>query len=59
MSTALAIALVALSVVGLVSVLAVLRLADAHGSPANFNLIVPTGLVAIALGVIGLVGLFG
>lgn len=58
MSSAITIASLALSVVGLVCVIAVLRRADAAGHPANFSLIVPAGLLALALGVVGVVGLF-
>lgn len=59
MCFAITIASLALSMVGLACIIAVLRRADANGHPANLGLIIPAGLVALALGVVGVGGLVG
>lgn len=58
MPTAFAYGLIILSIIGLISVIAALRLADRSGHPANMRLIVPVGIIAAAIGVAGFIVAF-
>ena len=58
MPTAFAYVLIVFSVVGLILVIAALRLADRNGTSADMRLIVPVTLVAVAAGVVGFIGAF-
>ena len=58
MPTAFAYVLIVFSVVGLILVIAALRLADRNGTSADMRLIVSVTPVAVAAGVAGFIGAF-